>query len=176
MTPRVSAIVLAGGRSTRFGGDKLAHPVDGQPLVWRAIEAVAQVADEVLVVVAADRSLTLPSAVDGARIRLVRDTLADAGPLAGVRDGAAAATGTHLLVVAGDMPSLQPDVLRLLLTALAGGEADAAVLGADQVQPLPTAPTRAATTSTATALLARYRRSLVALLGELRTTTLPAQT
>jgi molybdenum cofactor cytidylyltransferase len=29
---RVVALVLAAGRSTRFGGDKLVHPLDGKPL------------------------------------------------------------------------------------------------------------------------------------------------
>ncbi len=29
---RVTGIVLAGGRSTRFGGDKLAATIDGRPL------------------------------------------------------------------------------------------------------------------------------------------------
>ena len=42
--PAVSAIVLAGGASTRFGRDKLAEPVDGRPLLHHAAEAVAAVA------------------------------------------------------------------------------------------------------------------------------------
>ena len=36
----VAAIVLAGGRSSRFGRDKLAEPVDGRPLLDHAIDAV----------------------------------------------------------------------------------------------------------------------------------------
>ncbi|MGH2474787.1 MAG: NTP transferase domain-containing protein, partial [Candidatus Limnocylindrales bacterium] len=31
--PRIGAIVLAGGRSSRFGRDKLAEPMDGRPLL-----------------------------------------------------------------------------------------------------------------------------------------------
>ena len=49
---RVTGIVLAGGRSTRFGGDKLAAEIGGRPLLHLAIEAVAGVVDEVVVVVA----------------------------------------------------------------------------------------------------------------------------
>src|SRR5207244_11902907 len=44
-----TAIVLAGGRSARFGGDKLAQRLNGEALVERAIDAVASVADEVIV-------------------------------------------------------------------------------------------------------------------------------
>jgi molybdopterin-guanine dinucleotide biosynthesis protein A len=42
---RISAIVLAGGRSSRFPGDKLAAELDGRSLLARAIEAVRPVAD-----------------------------------------------------------------------------------------------------------------------------------
>jgi molybdopterin-guanine dinucleotide biosynthesis protein A len=38
--------VLAGGRSTRFGRDKLLEPLDGEPLLWRSIRALAGVCDE----------------------------------------------------------------------------------------------------------------------------------
>ena len=38
--PTVTGLVLAGGRSSRFGRDKLAEPIDGRPLLWHAIDAV----------------------------------------------------------------------------------------------------------------------------------------
>ena len=38
--PTATGIVLAGGRSSRFGGDKLAAPIDGEPLLWRPIRAL----------------------------------------------------------------------------------------------------------------------------------------
>ena len=46
--PAVAAIVLAGGRSSRFGRDKLAEPLDGRPLLDHAIAAVGHVATDVL--------------------------------------------------------------------------------------------------------------------------------
>jgi molybdopterin-guanine dinucleotide biosynthesis protein A len=42
-----NGIVLAGGRSTRFGSDKLAASLDGVPLVRRAVDALAAVTDGV---------------------------------------------------------------------------------------------------------------------------------
>ncbi|HSW43930.1 MAG TPA: NTP transferase domain-containing protein, partial [Patescibacteria group bacterium] len=51
---RVTGIVLAGGRSTRFGEDKLVAEVGGRPLLHLAIDAVATAVDEVVVVVGAD--------------------------------------------------------------------------------------------------------------------------
>ena len=40
MSERVSAIVLAGGRSSRFGSDKLVKEIEGRSILLRAIDAV----------------------------------------------------------------------------------------------------------------------------------------
>ena len=53
--PRMtSAIVLAGGASTRFGGDKLSAALDGRTLLDHALEAVGAIANPVVVVIAPD--------------------------------------------------------------------------------------------------------------------------
>ena len=57
MTERIGAIVLAGGRSSRFGRDKLAEIVDGRPLLDHAIDAVRAVATDIVVVVAPGANL-----------------------------------------------------------------------------------------------------------------------
>ena len=49
--PAIAAIVLAAGKSSRMGANKLLLPLDGHPLVWHAINtACASSADVVLVV------------------------------------------------------------------------------------------------------------------------------
>ena len=64
----VSAVVLAGGRSSRFGRDKLAEPLDGATVLWRTIEAVRGISDDIVVVVGPDGLATEPPDV-----RIVRD-------------------------------------------------------------------------------------------------------
>jgi Molybdopterin-guanine dinucleotide biosynthesis protein A len=147
MTPpatRVGAIVLAGGRSSRFGRDKLAEPVDGRPMLHRAIAAVRELASDVIVVVAPDAARDVPEDV-----RVVRDARPFDGPLAGLATGLAAVDPSveRVLVVGGDMPGLVPAVLARLLDALEGHEL--AVLADDAgPRPLPIAarplPARAA--------------------------------
>jgi len=44
-----SAIVLAGGRSSRFGSDKLAADLDGTTLLAATIGTLADVVDDVVV-------------------------------------------------------------------------------------------------------------------------------
>ena len=60
---RVTAIVLAGGRSSRFGRDKLAEIVDGRSLLAHAIEGVTPFATRVLVVAAPGATVPLPANV-----------------------------------------------------------------------------------------------------------------
>ncbi len=136
----VSAIVLAGGRSTRFGRDKLEELVDGRPLLLHAIDAVVALASETIVVAAPDDSPPVP---DG--VRVVRDATAFEGPLVGLLTGMAAAVGSRCLVVGGDMPTLRSPVLAALLGALDDPTASAAMLEhGDDVPPLPMAVRRSA--------------------------------
>ncbi len=111
--PRVTALVLAGGRSSRFGRDKLAEPIDGRPLLWHAIDAVRPVADEILVVAAPDTEPAVPDDVI-----VVRDRVPFEGPLAGLLAGLLAARGPLVIVVGGDMPTLVGPVLERMIAEL----------------------------------------------------------
>ena len=166
--PDVVAIVLAGGASSRFGSDKLAAELDGRPLLHHALEAVAEVAGRIIVVVAPDAAAPSmpPALVD--RVTITRDPVAHAGPLAGLGAGLAAVRDEPpriALVVGGDMPSLVPGVLRLLLDALAADPGQAAMsLAASPEAPLPMVVCPTAVSEAITACLAADRRSLRALL------------
>ena len=60
---RVTGIVPAGGASRRMGTDKRLLVVDGEPMLRRVVAAVAAVADEVIVVVAADRPADMAASI-----------------------------------------------------------------------------------------------------------------
>ena len=160
---RVGAIVLAGGRSSRFGRDKLAEPIDGRPMLEHAIDAVSKVATEVVVVAAPDGAQRIPSGVT-----LARDRRAFEGPLAGLATGLAAFDPEveHVVVVGGDMPTLVPAVLARLLDLV--DRADAVILEDDPgPRPLPMATRRSIVQPIADRLLASGERRLRALLADL---------
>lgn len=157
--PTVAAIVLAGGRSSRFGRDKLVERLDGRPLLDHAIDAVRSITTDVLVVVAPGSDRDVP---DG--VRIVHDDRPFEGPLAGVAAGLAASDAEIVLVVAGDMPSMVAGVLARLVMCLAETGADAAVLEVGQDHPpIPMAIRRSAASATAVDLLASGERRLRAL-------------
>lgn len=172
MTERVGAIVLAGGRSSRFGRDKLAEPLDGWPLLHHAIEAVQEVATDVVVVVAPDAERQLPPGV-----LVAHDERAFEGPLAGLAVGLAALDPQveGVIVVGGDMPDMIPTVLRRLVDWLWSTDSAAVVLGVEgKVGPLPMALRAEAARSTANDLLAGGERRLRALPRALVSVVIPA--
>ncbi len=116
-----SGIVLAGGRSSRFGSPKLEVLLDGASLLEHAIRAVAGVATEIIVALPPDPAGHDPElgAITGnPRVRFSRDPEAFGGPLAGLAAAIEATSGRLAIVVGGDMPRLQPSVLRAMLDRL----------------------------------------------------------
>jgi molybdopterin-guanine dinucleotide biosynthesis protein A len=180
----VTGIVLAGGRSTRFGGDKLATPHRGRPLLHHAVAAVGVCCEEVLVVVAPDRDPSDPSvdpealgALVRGRVRVVHDPVASGGPLVGVRSGLEAATTEAALLAGGDMPDLVPAVLDDLLERLSIGHAAAVALDdGGGVRPLPAAVRAAPALAAARDLLGGDERSLRALLHALEVVAVDRET
>jgi molybdopterin-guanine dinucleotide biosynthesis protein A len=187
VTPSVIAIVLAGGRSSRFGSDKLAARLEDRTLLDRAIEAVDGLASDIVVVAAPGAFPSL--AATRARIHLAHDPEAFGGPLVGLATGldtaarleGAGAPDIAVLVVGGDMPSLRPTVLRLLLDALVAGgrdateRVDAAILaGPDAlVRPLPAALRLGPARSACGKALAAGDRSLRSALARLAPSVVP---
>lgn len=168
MTNR-SGIVLAGGASRRFGSNKLAEPIDGTPLLDRAIGALAGIVDEIIVVVAPNQAEPRPAPAGPTPLQVVADPEPFGGPLVGLRAGLHAARGATVIVVGGDMPSMRPSVLELLLA-----RPPAALADQDGVRrPLPCSLERAAALLAADALLASGERRLRALLTSVGTTMVP---
>lgn len=56
--PRLVGLLLAGGASSRFGGNKLAALIDGVPIGLRSARTLAAVMQEILVIVPPDKAST----------------------------------------------------------------------------------------------------------------------
>lgn len=111
--PRPPALILAGGKSSRMGSDKLLLPFGGGTLLAHIFARLApQVSD-----ISLNANPGLSPAHD---IRVVPDTVTGqpgplAGVLAGLRDLAERAPGeTHLLTVPSDVPFFPTDLVARL--------------------------------------------------------------
>jgi molybdopterin-guanine dinucleotide biosynthesis protein A len=169
---RTTALVLAGGRSRRFGSDKLAAMLEGRPLLEHALLAATATCAQVLLVRRPDDAGP-PLATDlAARVEVVGDERAFEGPLAAALHAASRAHGDRLLLIGGDMPSLVPALLGRLLGFESEREGACLLVGGEAV-PLPLAVTRAALSGHGSQLVAEGERSLRSLLRRADLETLP---
>lgn len=123
--PALMGAVLAGGSSTRMGRDKALLDFDGQPLIDRAIAALAEVCGSVVV-------------AGPQRPGVDAIFLADApgeGPLAGIVAALRYARTPLVAVLAVDMPLASSRVFSNLAAAW-HGEPAVAPYGGGSVQPL----------------------------------------
>lgn len=151
-----TAVILAGGQSTRMGRDKLTLPLEGEALLQRALRRYRAVFPRVLVSVA---DMDKYPALGDAR---VADRYPGAGPMAGLH-AALLAAGDDVFLTAADMPFSDP-AAAMRVAALCGRHA-ACVLtdGEGRWEPL-FGFYRQAALPQAEALLASGRRSMAALL------------
>jgi molybdopterin-guanine dinucleotide biosynthesis protein A len=131
----VSGVILAGGASRRMGQDKAFLEVGGQPLIAIVAERLRAVTSEVIV--AANDTARYAAFGD----RCVPDVYPGVGTLGGIHAGLRAAAHDLVLVVACDMPFLNPDLLAWFVDTAGktngGGRADLIVLKhEDGVEPL----------------------------------------
>lgn len=126
MTGAIEGVVLAGGRSTRFGSDKAWAVLGGRPLLQWVVEALAARCARVVVVRA--RGQVLPPVVAGVPVAVVDDEYEARGPLAGLVTGLGAVATELCFVASCDAPLLRPELIDLLAGTAGGAEpGDAAV-------------------------------------------------
>jgi molybdopterin-guanine dinucleotide biosynthesis protein A len=118
--PRVSGVILAGGRSRRMGGSpKALLPFGGRPLIEHIAETLRSVLSDCLVVT------NTPELYAFLGLPMVGDVFPDGGSLGGLYSGLRAVSGDAALCVASDMPFLSASLLRYLSER--AGEADAVI-------------------------------------------------
>jgi molybdopterin-guanine dinucleotide biosynthesis protein A len=125
--PRARGVVLAGGRSTRFGdADKALATFGGRPLVARAVDAVAAATDgpPLLSVATDEQAERLADALGDRPVEPIRDDPALSGPLAGLAAAVAATDAPWLFACACDMPLVSPESIEALRDRLPATESD----------------------------------------------------
>ncbi len=137
------------------------------PLLHHSVLALGELCDDVIVVLAPGGDGTgLPPGV-----RTTHDLTEGEGPLAGLHAGLLAAVRSDTaLVVGGDMPDLQPAVVREMLRVLDDAEVDAVVLAdGERPRPLPSVLRTWVAAEIVHALLHAGRRRLRDAVDSLRT-------
>lgn len=98
-----SAVLLSAGQSTRMGRDKALLPINGGVLWQRQWDLLGAVGVSDRWLSARAEQAWVP---DG--IAIARDRMTGAGPLAGIAAALEQMSGTHLIVLAVDLPRMEP--------------------------------------------------------------------
>ncbi len=118
-TPRpLIGLVLAGGKSRRMGQDKAAliHP-DGRPLAFRTVEILAAVCPKVVISLRHDQEAP-PMIEESPQLTLIRDPEGiSEGPFTGMLSAMRSAPDADWLVLACDLPRLDVETLRHLVSS-----------------------------------------------------------
>jgi molybdenum cofactor cytidylyltransferase len=116
--PEIVGILLAGGASRRFGGNKLTVPVlDDTPIGICSARHLATAVDRLLVVVADGDATTMRLFADGFEVSLCADAAEGIGRSIAHGVGASQGAGAWLIALA-DMPFIEPDTIRDVAAAL----------------------------------------------------------
>lgn len=113
-----TAIILAGGKSSRLGRDKASEVLAGRPLLQHAIDRCAGLVQAYVIVTARDQAL--PPLQIPAPHRAVEDLYPETGPLGGLYTGLQAIETPYALALACDTPLLSPGLLAALLSHVSG--------------------------------------------------------
>ena len=106
---KFQGIVLAGGKSSRFGEDKALACVDGLTMIERTVNLLYSLGLDPVVITNETRDYSF------LKCRIERDLISDGGPLGGVYTACCLFEHSSLVVLTCDMPNLTPGSLKMLL-------------------------------------------------------------
>ncbi len=109
----MTGIVLAGGENRRMGVDKAFLPVAGRPMIEHVLRALRTSVERIIIVT------NSPGAYASYDALVITDACDKRGPLTGIYSGLLRSADEYNLVVACDMPFLNPRLLSYMI-ALAG--------------------------------------------------------
>lgn len=116
----LTGVVLAGGKSSRFGSDKASALLRGRPLLQWVLDAVGQASEAIVIVKA--RGQVLPEVTAQVPLVVVEDLYDEQGPLAGLVAAFEAVHTPVAFATSCDSPLTEPALIRYL--ASRAGDAD----------------------------------------------------
>jgi molybdopterin-guanine dinucleotide biosynthesis protein A len=106
----VAGVVLAGGRSSRYGRNKALVELDHVPLIERALRVMTSIFQNVVLIT------NTPDEYDYLKIPMFPDIIKGLGPLGGIYTGLKVLSNPFAFFVACDMPFLNPFLIRHMVS------------------------------------------------------------
>jgi len=103
-----SAVVLAGGKSSRFGSDKMVYKINGVLLIMHPLSVIKNIFSKIYISSNSERYLEFGYPI-------IKDIYSECGPLGAIYSTLKNIETDYLFVIAGDMPSITEDLCEPLL-------------------------------------------------------------
>jgi molybdenum cofactor guanylyltransferase len=123
----ITAIVLAGGKSTRIGTSKSSLKIGESRLIDRVLDTLSQFTSSAIIVTNEDQPD--PTKTHRLNSRVFPDIYPGKGPLGGIYTGLSYSESTYNLVVGCDMPFLNSDLIQYLINCAHGADIVAPKIG-----------------------------------------------
>lgn len=121
----IAAVVLAAGRASRMGENKLVADLDGEPIVRRTVRAALASRARPVIVVTGHEAERVREALAGLDVQVIHNPGYADGMSTSLRAGVAAAGAVDAaLICLGDMPRLEARHLDAMIDAYRAGEPD----------------------------------------------------
>ncbi|MCD6571491.1 MAG: molybdenum cofactor guanylyltransferase [Deltaproteobacteria bacterium] len=104
----MTGIVLIGGKSKRFGKDKIITPIDDKPMIRKVIDVIQDMFDEVILVGHPRDDLNT--------FKIVEDIIPGCGPLGGIYTALEVAKNKYIFVFGADMPLLDTEFIKHMVS------------------------------------------------------------
>jgi molybdopterin-guanine dinucleotide biosynthesis protein A len=109
----IGSVILAGGKSARFGHDKILEKFGHTSLLEQVISRIDPLSKEIIIVTAKGRTFT--QLASRPRVKIVSDIFPGQGSLGGIYTGLVKSNSFYNLVVAADMPFVNEPLLRYMI-------------------------------------------------------------
>lgn len=116
-----TAIILAGGKSSRMGFDKQFLKIDERRLMDSLIHKLKEEFEEIIIVT------NKPEYYIGLSHKITSDVIEGKGPLGGIHVGLKESSSQYAFVVACDMPNISMDYVRFMKSCINEKDVDGCV-------------------------------------------------
>ena len=104
----MTAIILAGGKSSRMGRDKAFLKIEGVPMIRRQLKLLRKFFKKITIVT------NSPHKYKFRNVKIIKDIVPGQGPLGGIYSGLMASKSFHNFVLACDMPFIDLSLVRYM--------------------------------------------------------------
>jgi len=105
---KITAIILAGGKSSRMGEDKGLMLLNGEPMVQKIFNVVKEITDTILII-------SNNKEYEQFGYQVFEDEIKDKGPIAGIYTGLLHTSTPKNLLLSCDVPFVQVELLKELI-------------------------------------------------------------